>query len=270
MEIQKSFTDLNPLIAKANKVAILVGGQEYDQLVAGASLALSLEKSGKKVDFFVSQEPGENASGIRGIERARTDFGQKDLQVVFNYPLSKIEKVSSQEEGDKLKLIVKVKPEAESINTNQVQIISQDLNFEVGIVIGEESNFSNFSQFCQKGNWIWLGREAEEKDWAKISIGQNNTSFSEIAARVIQGLGLPFERDIASNLYEGIKSATVSFANLTTYKTLETAALCLKVVQGNGGPKASFASQVPIDKVEKKEGSLPSPKIFRGATTPRI
>ncbi|MBL7078670.1 hypothetical protein ISS42_03365 [Candidatus Shapirobacteria bacterium] len=270
MNIQNSLNSFNPLIAQANQVAILVSGNGFDNLVAGISLALSLEAAGKKVDLFASQEPGENSRGIRGIEKVRTDFGQKDLQVVFDYPLENIEKVSSQEEGHKLKLVVKIKPEANPIRIDQVKVVSQDLNFEVGIMIGDESAFASFNQFSSRGNWVWLGQAEIEKSWAKVSLAESNTSFSEIAARIIQNLGLPFAREIASNLYEGIKGATNSFASLTSYKTLETAALCLKVVQGNGNQSVPLTEPVAIEQVEKKEGGLPSPRIFKGATTPRV
>jgi len=277
MNIQNSLNNLNPLIAGANQVAILVGGNSLDQLSAGISLALSLEKAGKKVDLFASSAPGENARGLRGVEKVRIDFGQKDLQIVFNYPLESIEKVSSQEENNQLKLVVKVKPEANSIKADQIKVVSQDLDFQVGIVIGDENTFANFNQFSNKGSWISLGQRGE-KNWAQVSLAEDNTSFSEMVARLVQGLGLPFNREIASNLYEGIKGATSSFASLTSYRTLETAALCLKVVQGNGSqaqPRADeqitpSAAKVVLEEVEKKEGSLPSPKIFRGATTPRV
>ena len=269
MNIQNALNSFSPLVAGANNVAILVSGNGFDNLVAGISLALSLEAAGKKVNLFTSQAPGENSRGIRGIEKVRTDFGQKDLQVIFEYPLESIEKVSSQEEGNKLKLVVKIKPKASAIRTDQVKVVSQDFDFELGIVIGDENVFANFNQFSSRGNWVWLGQTEVEKNWAKLSLVENNICFSEMVARIAQGLGLPFGREIARNLSEGIKGATSSFANLTSYKTLETAALCLKVVQGNGSKTVPLSEPVVIEQVEKKEGSLPSPRIFKGATTPR-
>jgi len=271
MNLQDSFSRLNPLLSQAKQVAILIGGNTFDHLVAGISLGLSLEAAGKKVSLFASQVPGEEAKGVRGVEKMRTDFGQKDLMVVLDYPLDNIEKVSSQEEGNQLKLVVKVKSGLTPIKAEQVKVVSQAVDYQVGLVIDDENTFSNFGQFSSHGKWIYLGKDGAEKNWAQVSLVETNTSFSEMMARIVQGLGLPLDQKIAGNLYEGIKKATGSFAALTSYKTLETAALCLKLVQGNQRPAPlSNLSQIPIEQVEKKEGVLPSPRIFKGATTPRV
>jgi len=272
MDLHLSFSQLNPILNPAREAVILVGSNNFDDLIAGISLCLSLEAAGKTVSVFTSQLPQTEQSTVVGLEKIRTNFGEKDLLINFDYPLEDIEKVSSQEEGNRLKLVVKVKPESQPIKSDQVKITSQDIKLDVGIVIGDETVFPNFQQAVSGGKWIWFGKEDKQKNWPQVSVVDSLSSSSEMIARVIQGLGLPMDRTIAANLFEGIKKATASFEYLSSYKTLETAALCLKVVQGNG--KQGVGSQTPIEQVEKKEGDLssgfPSPKIFRGSTTPRI
>jgi len=279
MDIQSSFSQLNALLTSAQQMAILIGSASFDDLVAGISLGLSLESGGKKVGIFVPQLPQLEMNQIVGAEKLRTDFGQKDLTILLDYPLDKIEKVSSQEEGEQLKLVVKIKPGAEPIPVERVKIMSQDINPQVGVIIGEENLFPDFEIAKASAKWIWLSKEEKQKPWAQIVISDTLSSSSEMVARIIQGLGLPMDSKIARNLFVGIKRATNSFEQLASYKTLETAALCFKVIQGNGRQKGEgrlpspSLTTTPLEEVEKKEGgtgSFPAPKIFKGATTPRI
>lgn len=262
MELQSSFSQLESLLTPAQKIVILVGTNNFDGLTAGVSLGLSLEASGKQVGVFAAQQPKPEASFINGLEKVKTDFGQKDLTISFDYPLESIEKVSSQEEADRLRLVVKIKPGSPPIKENQVKIAVQNAGCEVGIVIGEENAFSDFSRAVSSGKWIWLGKEKEEKNWAQASVVDPDSSYAEIAARIIQGLGLPMDRIIGGNLFEGIKRATASFGNLRSYKTLETAALCFKLIQGSRKQETERKEDLPL--------GFPTPRIFKGATTPRL
>lgn len=292
MNLQNSFSQLESLLTPASQVLILIGADNIDHLTAGISLGLSLEKSSKQVSIFAPHIPETGASAISGLEKVRTGFGQKDLFILFDYPLDGIEKVSSQEENNRLKLVVKMKPEVAPIKTDQVKVVSQNFDYDVGLVIGDESFFPGFSQLASRTKWIWLGKDNQLKSWAQISLTDPGSSFSEMAARIIQSLGLPMDQGIAGNLYQGIKKTTGSFENLSSYKTLEAAALCYKVFQGNklGGAfqessreeekreikpeiKEPTIPEIPIGEVENKEGgagSLPTPRIFKGATTPRV
>ena len=282
MEQSLPFSQLNSFFNPAVKVVILIGSASLDELTAGVSLALSLEEAGKKVSVFAPQLSGTQPGLIKGLEKVKTNFDQKDLLIFLDYPLSNIEKVSSQEENDCLRLVVKVKPGSGSIQANQVKVVSQNFDYETGVLIGDETLFSGFKQAVSQGKWVWIGRNSERKSWAQISLPVLNSSYSEIIARVVQGLGLPMNRDIAGNLFEGMKMATGSFSNLVSYKTLETAALCFKVIEGSNQEvdqklerqaKGELDRRIPLDLLESKEGgpvNLPTPRIFKGATTPRI
>ncbi len=279
--LQDGVNQLLPLVGEARRIAILVGEPSFDQLAAGLSLYLSLADAQKETEIFTANLPAEGLNNLAGKEALKTDFGADYLSIVFNYPLEKIDRVSSDDSEGKLKLIVRVKPEAEEIRPEQIVINPQQNRPDLGFVFGDERLF-NLPQdwFDKSGNWVWFSHFPGQKNWAKISIIEPELSYSEVVARIVQSMGLPMNVLMGKNLFLGIKQATDSFEKIFDYHTLETAALCFKVFQTGEGKNInetvgrSSLGNVPIESVENKEptgifGSFPAPKIFKGSTTPK-
>jgi hypothetical protein len=275
----QSLNSIQQLISQHQRVAVLLGDTSFDAVAAGVSLGLSLEKSGKKVKSFAASELAGELREIVGADKVAIGLNQQDMVISLQYPLDDIDRVSSNQEGGRLNLVIKVKEGAEPIKKSQVEIYPQETVPEMGFIIGDESRFSNIDKWLGKSsNWIWItNKKGEKKPWATDVVYDQGASFSELSARVIQGLGLPMDRDIGRNLYFGIKRATNSFEAIRSYKTLETAALCFKMFEGVELNKGAAVFEVPsIEEVEKKEGGifgssgLPTPKIFRGSTTPKV
>jgi hypothetical protein len=275
----QSLNSIQQLVSQHQKVAILLGDTSFDAVAAGVSLGLSLEKSGKKVRFFAASELAGELREIIGTDKIMIGLNQQDMVISLQYPLDDIDRVSSNQEGGRLNLVVKVKEGAEPVKKSQVEIYPQEAVPDMGFVVGDETRFPNIDKWLSKNsNWIWLtNRRGEKKPWAMDMVYDQGASFSELAARIIQGLGLPMDKDIGRNLYFGIKRATNSFEAIHSYKTLETAALCFKMFEGVDYRKGASVFEVPsIEQAEKKEGGvfgssgLPTPKIFRGSTTPKV
>jgi len=263
-------SQIQSVITASDKLAVLVSQGNFDLLSAGVSLALSLEKSGKEVTIFSPQVDSNLAAEIVGLEKVVNELEKKDLAISFDYPLDQIDKVSSHEEAGRLNLVVKVKPESAAITPDQVKITSPQLLPKAGFVLGSEQLIPNNNQLLTQGTWVWLGTELAEKSWAKGSYIIPRASYSELVARMIQSMGLPMDPGIARNLYGGIKVATNSFETVRDYRTLEVAAVCFKVFQSREISEQPVIETPPIEEVEKKEGGFPTPKIFKGATTPRV
>ncbi len=265
-------------VSTAKKVAVLVSEPTFDQLAAGLGIFLSLQQAGKDVNIFIPQSTGNSwQKSLAGAEFIRTDLQNGNLSIVLNYPLEKIDKVSSDDSTGKLKLVVKLKADSEPIDRSQVNIISQGEKPDLGLVIGNEVAFGLAKEwFSKPTDWIWFGNTNNPKDWADISIVEPGLSYSEMVARLIQFAGLPMNRQVGKNLYLGIKEATGSFEKISSYHTLETAALCFKTLQPQSQLlRQSSVDKQPVDSVENKEvpiggSSFPTPKIFKGSTTPKI
>ena len=279
MNTNQNFSEVQNLISSNSRFSVLIAEPTADMLAAGLSLALSLQSAGKEVSVFSSRQPQAEVPGIVGVEKIQTELAEKDMVIALNYPLEKIDKVSSSEDNSRLNLIVKVKPEGEPIRKDQIEIIPPQKPAQTGFVIGDETFINGADKLLSSGNWVRIASDGQQKPWAAVSFSNQETSCSELVARMIQGIGLPMDRDIAKNLFLGIKVATNSFEVVNSYHAFEVAALCFKVFQNKEGmsfqaPAAS--EQIPIVEVESKEGSigggssLPSPKIFKGATTPRV
>jgi len=276
MTWQDQLSQFNSMFPSVQKIVVLIGGEGEDAVTAGTSLALSLEKAGKEVTIYAPQKPDEKLAFLAGKEKIQDNFGQKDMTITFDYPIEGIDNVISVPGEDKLSLKVEIKPDFPPIAENQVIISTPKNSFDLGVVVGEESYFPDFQKVVPGGNWVWLGRQNEQKEWAKVNLSDfNGASYCEVVARIIQSLGLPLDREIAGNLFEGIKKATASFENLAGYQTLEIAALCYKIYQGGGSqPEIKKDNEnngeKKIFKKETKANGLPTPRIFKGATTPRV
>lgn len=279
MDTDQNFNNVQNLISNNSRFSVLIAEPTADMLAAGLSLALSLQSAGKEVSVFSSRQPRPEVIGIVGVEKIQTELTEKDMVIALNYPLEKIDKVSSSEDNNRLNLIVKVKPDGEPIRKDQIEIVPPQNPAQTGFVIGDETFITGADQLLSSGSWVRIAPDGQQKPWAAVNFSSREASCSELVVRMIQAIGLPMDRDIAKNLFLGIKTATNSFEMVNSYRAFEVAALCFKVFQNKTelpfqAPVAT--EQTPITEVENKEGSLvggtglPSPKIFKGATTPRV
>jgi len=276
MDTDQNYNQVQGLISANNRFSVLISEPTTDMLAAGLSVALSLGSAGKEVLVFCSRLSQPEVSGIVGVEKIQTEMAEKDMVIALNYPLDKIDKVSSSEENNRLNLVIKVKTDGEPIRKDQVEVVPPQKPAQIGFVVGDEALIPGSDKLLSSGSWARVASDSQQKSWATVNLSEPGVSCSEQVARMIQAIGLPFDRDIAKNLFLGIKAATNSFEMVNNYRSFEVAALCFKIFQPKESGSFVSAQQVPISEVENKEGSmagtsgLPSPKIFKGATTPRV
>lgn len=275
MDRDNDYNQIQGMISANSRFSVLIAESTVDMLAAGLSLALSLESAGKEVSVFGSRIPQQEQMEIVGVEKIQEELAEKDMVIVFNYPLDKIDKVSSSEENNRLNLVVKVKPDGEPIRKDQVEIVPPQKPAQVGFIVGDEALIAGAGKLVNQGSWVRFGSDGQERSWAKVNLTDRQVSSSEQVARMIQAIGLPMDRNIAKNLFLGIKAATNSFELVNSYRSFEVAALCFKIFQPKEGQQGGMSNQLPVSEVENKEGlvtggsGFPSPKIFKGATTPR-
>ncbi len=267
---------------KAANVSVVINEANLDALAAGLALFLSLREAKKEGGVFLTVPGVGDWQSLAGAELLRTDLGQEHLSIGLDYPLEKIEKVFSDDSQGKLRLMVRLKEGAEPIRKEQVILNLQTPKPDLGFIFGD------FKVAAMPASW-----QADKKNWVLFShqpdgeVGFSfidQASYSEMVAHLLQTLGLPFNAQMAKNLYRGIRQATDSFANVSDYRTLETAALCFKIFQARqpaqSPPEVSSgetARQEPESIENKESGNIfgqpkvafPTPKIFQGSTTPK-
>ncbi|MFH1561233.1 MAG: hypothetical protein ABID04_01475 [Patescibacteria group bacterium] len=283
---------------------IIANGQDFDSLAAATGFLITLESIGKSGMVYA---PGfvnsGKFSGLNGLGKISDQLNTEEnrLTIGFDYPLEHIEKVASDDAGDKLSLIVELKDGAPNISPQQVSIRPPAKSFRAGFVF--DQLLPDQSLFSQ-GDWVWFSRNPQPQAWAKVSIAEPKASLSESIVGVSSQGGIMIPTLAAENFYAGIRYATSDFSQADSV-ALETAAYCLKIKERSnpanmvqpampdqmmgGQMPASFQAPLdqgftqpvstsdvgPIETVEAKEsgvvdGNLNRPSIFTGKTTPKV
>ncbi len=291
-QINNQSQELAAALNKSRQVAVVIAEADFDAVAAGLALFLSLREAQKEGQVFVGQQAKGDWRQLSGVENLRTNLGQENLTIALHYPLEKIEKVSSDDSRGQLQLVVRLKEGAEPIKKEQVAVETLLEKPDMGFLFGASTAVKMPASWLQgEPCWVWFDRQGRvNQPGVRFNLADSQSGYSEVVARLIQSLGLPFNAKIAANLYRGIWQATRSFANVRDYHTLETAALCFKVFQPRPqsvaqpapSPQPAIsgveADKQPVENVESKEGgglfsqtkvTFPTPKIFRGSTTPK-
>ncbi len=290
------FQRTNSIVLNNDKFLIAVGGQDFDSVAAGAGLALLLESIGKEVDLYSPNEiSGGNYQSLNGLKKFvnKLEGGDKRLEIVFNCPFDAIERVSSNEEGERLSLSVNFKEDAQEISPADVEIKRPDPAYPAGFIL--DANLSNEISLTSQGQWVWLSRGGGKKSWADVNVVESKATLSESLIALVSRGDFQIPVKAAENFYLGIKQGTNNFESADSI-ALETAAYCLRIKEKQQGkpagsqPKAQkpVASQPAsqedapsVEEVESKEAASPEgkegksmsewkkPPIFTGATTPK-
>lgn len=283
--LEQAANEIAKRINQVHTVDILLGSDDYDTVAAGLGFSASLIDAKKMVNIFAPQDiMVQNYDGLLNLDRIKNDIGNENMVIDLIYPLDKIEKVSSSEKDNRLRLIVKLKEGAEPIKTDQVEIVSQREKADLGFVFSGIDNFNLPENFLEGTEWVSFRKDqVDGPNWTDLPVHGLTISYSDLIARIISIVGLPMNSIVGTNLYRGIYQATNAFKNISDYKTLEVAALCFRSLQQNGvGNNNLFevknqevlTEQHP-ESIENKEvgtnaSGFPAPRIFKGSTTPRI
>ncbi len=280
-------------IDSANTVTIVVPQMSVDSIGAALAFALSLEAAGKKVTVFCPHVPDANYQNLSGLEKIKNKLESDDLVISLDYPLDQIEKVSYNDDGGQLNLVVQTKDTATQVQKEQINIKPSSGNSDLNFIFGEETTLGENAKMVSKGNWIYLSPLNNPKPWASISLIDPDAPYSEILTLLLKDLALPFTKDVGKNLLIGLRVATQSFSVNVSPESFDAGSICLSATQPEPKlpPTAQpaitqpvspqpTAPQAPIEAVEKTKSSalegtstsrpdFSKPQILKGSTTPR-
>jgi len=207
-----------------------------DQTSSALALFSCLEKMGKHVTVACPEFTQEKNAPAVGKERIVKEFGNKDLQITFDYVPDRVEKVSYNidEAAQKFHLIIQPKKGGTPLDTSTVQYSYTGVEADLLVLIGVseldslgELYFNNSALF---ENTALISINTFETEFGTIKVDISDaTSFSEGMARVILGIGGDVSGDAATNLLSGIEQATDSFRSLSmTAETFELVSQLLR------------------------------------------
>jgi len=271
------------LINQAHNILIaLPRGANLDQIAAGLALYLSLQKSGKQTGVVCPEPMRVELSRLVGVDRITDKVAGADLAILFNYPISGIEKVTSDEQDGKLRLIIRLNPGQPPLTAAQVVFSPVGATGDLIITLGTRKleglgkvYFDN-KEFFEQKPIINIDNNSQNTGFGKVNIVDKDVvSFSEMVSTIIFETGLPMDSDISSNLLSGLRTATDNFqSSRVTADTFEVAAFALRTHEGKteqAGTEAEPSPKAPPVAKQVPAESSPDwlePKIYKGSTLP--
>lgn len=228
------FGELKSLLDQAQAVEIfLPTNPKFDQVAAALALKLALVKAGKSTSVLSPSLMIVEFSHLVGVDTiGEKAAGGRDLVVSLNYPLDQIEKVSYNDEGSRLNLVIQPKEGAPKVEKDQLVFSYQGGGKSLQITVGVD-NPSRLSQLGAQLDFsqvVNVDNSASNSQYGKLNLVDGNaSSCSEMAVAIISGLNLSVDQDIANNLYLGLRESTHNFsAENIGADTFEAASICLR------------------------------------------
>lgn len=261
--------EIQKLLAPAQNILVLIPATPtFDQVASGLALFLSLTKSGKQVSILSPDQPVVEFSRLVGADKISDKVPAGELVLTINTPIENIEKVTSNDEGGKLNLVIQPKPGLPPVTQEDILFTPSGAMADLLIVI-EPKRLDSLGKIYKENEKLF-----QEKPVVNInhytkaeSLGTLNvldsgaSSSSEIVVALLEGLQLPADEDITQNLLLGLKQATQSFqSSNTTADTFEAAAFCLR----HGGSRTlpqprREEPKEPVQPIETKQASEEAP-----------
>lgn len=176
-------TQINDLLDQVKTVLVIIGNKsDQDVLAAATSLYKSLQVADKDVSLLASRKP-ENSFGIAGASDIKTEIGNQNLTISFDYNEEAVDKVSYHigEETNKFYLTIKPKKGSQPLQSDSVDFsytgAEADLIFSIGV-----TNLEDLEQ-------LYFGYEKLFRDTPIISLNTYQTSFGTVKLDTVKGVG---------------------------------------------------------------------------------
>lgn len=226
------------IVDSANSILILLPkGPYFDQVAAGLSLYLALEKK-KNVAISCPSEMVVEFNRLVGVQRISPELGGKNLVLKFkDYNASDIERVTYDIENKEFRLSVIPKPQANPPEKEQIEVTYSGAAADTVILVGgaNESHFPALSSIeLATAKLVHIGIMALSTDNSRkiISFARSSSSVSELTAGYIKQVEEKIAPDVASNLLAGMHDGSKNFS--TTYVTADTFNLASELMQAGG------------------------------------
>lgn len=237
--------NLKQELENSKSIVILLSKNPYlDQVAAGLSLYLTLEKSEKNINIACPSPMLVEYNRLVGVNKIVSGLGDKNLVIKFKgYPAQNIEKVTYDIEEEEFRLSIIPKADASSPTQDQVTIDYAGVSADTIILIGggNESHFPDLkNEKFANAKLIHIGKQDVSATSSRevVSFTKQSSSVSEIVAEIIKEFNPKFTEDIATNLLMGIREGSRDFSH--SWVNADTFKLASELMSAGG--KSHFAN----------------------------
>jgi len=234
---QLVFSRINQIVSQKISGAItLPTNPSIDAVASSTALYLSLIKLSKNVSLSCSNKVNYGLTGADKIQKNLSVLGDS-LMISFPYKDGSIDKIDYKIEGENFNLIITPRPGFSKLDSSKVSYSYTGGKLEFIFVLDSPTLTSlgdlyqnNQNQF-QGVEIINVDRHLTNSNFGTINyVNKTASSLSEMVFLLIKNLGVELDKDIATNLYTGLVSATNNFSSYSVNaQTFETAASLLKM-----------------------------------------
>jgi len=232
------------LIDRAQSILIILDEKvDFDQQVTGCSLYLALKQQNKRVEL-VAPSSLKNKT-IIGTDQLKTDIGNRNLLISFDYDEHSVGKVSYHIDEQAKKFYLTIKPEAghNSLDSETVKFektgSDADLIFLVGVkqLTDLKQLYFGYESLYEDVTTITINNH--KQDFAYLSLDVSGYScYSEGLYNLLENMNHEPDSAVATNLFSAINHATQNFTSLeASAYTFEVAAALIKAGARRSKPK---------------------------------
>jgi len=212
-----------------------------DSISAATSLYLGLSKNGKSVSIVCADEIKTNIVGADKIKGDITVSGD-NLIITFPYSEGAVDKIDYYIQGDKFNISIQPTSSKTKLSEKDVEFSQSGGDIDYLIVLDADSLkrlgfiYSENEKIFKDKKILNIDRHITNSYFGETNyIEKSSSSTSELVYNLLDQLKVKIDKDIATNLYFGITSATNNFSSFSvTAKTLETAAQLLRLGASKG------------------------------------
>lgn len=247
MDFSADIAKVKELLDKSQDILIATHEQPTADSVGSAlSLYLGLTSLGKKATLVCPDQMTVGLSSFIGVDKFKTELGEKNFVISLDYVDGSIEKVSYNIEGQKFNLVIEPRVGFESFSEEKVHFsragAAAQLIFTVDTphLGGLKKLYEKDKEFYASHPIVNIDRHPNNVHYGQVNlVNGGSSSTAEVVAFLLSGLGVRLTPDIATNLLNAVYSATQNFTSLTlSPSAFEVAAVCLKT----GGKRFSVAT----------------------------
>lgn len=233
---EQTINQITELLTKnASGIIVLPANPSADAIAAGTALYLGLTKMGKSATLVCATPSQSDLVAADKIQNELSTGGD-NLVVSFPYSDGSIDKVDYNIQGNTFNLLIIPRQGFPKLEPKQVQFSYTGGKIEFIIAI-DAPNLNSLGAIYQQNqnqfegkNLVNIDRHLINNSYGLINyVNKTSSSTSELILKVLKGLRVEIDKDMATNLYAGIAAATNGYTSYSVNAdTFEAAATLLR------------------------------------------
>lgn len=232
----EQLSSLKDYLKTAESVAVIVGPKPTDdQLAIASALYHGVSALGKEVGLYAPKDLSQR--NFSAAKELRTELGKQNLVIDFDYNETAVDKVSYHigETSGKFYLTIKPKKGSQPLDKSTVNFsyagADADLVFLVGVYDLESLNQLYFGYENLYANAFVVTLHTFKPELGNVQLDLSGaSSMSESLVDILEGLEIPLNAEMATDLLGGIESMTHNLQSRTANaETFEVIAKLLRL-----------------------------------------